>query len=289
MDYYDGIQLIVDITHKSHFYGQFNGRMKSMADKLAYEICKAAGVADAKTWIKFIKDVKEAPDTFYCEPVSTTAPPASPIKPTTGQAPDSGILPPLTDGNKNQLKVFTPGTDVDLKSETLDENPLKEYPAIIRRIIHEYAAMFQERSKLHAVMAEMDPSNAPAVMERRSELFDLIKGLSVRLEQFYQAKSKFEIDGTLPLESELFPVEDNSPGPDINTLDEVELKKRKKNLQNSNSKDQSLLDYQSKDHGQTKNPMPAGPKRIKIEYRLVQRAKLIEEIDTALLKYVVKN
>lgn len=278
MDYNEGIALLVEITHREYYFNQFTGSMRSMALKLAYEICKAAGVADVRTWKKFIQDAKDAPE-----------PEVGEISPHVGEAPDSGKLPALTDENKNQSKEFIPNQEVDTKEASLDENPLKEYPSIIRRVMYEYTSMFQERSKLHTVMVEMDSSNAPAVMVKRAELFDLIKAMSVRLEQFHQAKDKFETDGTLPVEKELFPPEEIPEEADINLLDEESLKKRKKNLQNSNSKDQSFLDYQSSQHGATKNPMPAGPKRVKIEYRMKQRVKLMEEIDTALLKYVIKE
>lgn len=67
-------------------------------------------------------------------------------------------------------------------------------------------------------------------------------------------------------------------------MDEIALKKQKKNLQSSNSKDQSILDYQSKSQKSVKSPMPKGPKRIKIEMRIVERKKLIEDIEMMLLR-----
>ena len=279
MEYYEGLEILVSLTAKPQLRGQFNGGMKHMSGKLAYEICKAAKVADIRTWKKFIQDVRDeaaAGINFF------------PISPQ-GNIPDTSRLPEITAENKNQMKVFIPASVPDTKEATLEENPLKDYPPIVRRLMYEYASMFQERSKLHAIMTEMDSSNAPAVMEKRLELFDLIKALSIKLEQFYLAKNKFELDGTLPIEQELFPVEEQKQEEDISQLDEESLKNRKKNLQNANSKDQSILDYQSAKHGPTKNPMPKGPKRVKIEFRMKQRIKQIEEIDNALLKYVIEQ
>ena len=94
----------------------------------------------------------------------------------------------------------------------------------------------------------------------------------------------------IPEESEVFPpAENEETEPDITSLDETELKKQKKNLQSSNSKDQTILDYQSKERTEMKTPMPNGPKRVKIEMRINDRNKKIVEIETLLLKYAGKE
>jgi len=46
MKYTSGVDLLVEITRKQTFYKLFTGKDKSLADKLAYEICKAAMLAD---------------------------------------------------------------------------------------------------------------------------------------------------------------------------------------------------------------------------------------------------
>jgi len=278
MDYNEGISLLVEITRKQLYFNQFTGSSRSMSGKLAYELCKTSGAADLLNWKQFIQDVKNEPVVEFGS-----------LFPQTGEAPASGKLPVLTEENKHLLKEFIPAKEVDPKSELLVENPRTDYPPIIRRIIHEYASMFQERSKMHTVMADMPESNADSITLKRAEIFDVVKSISARLEQLYEAKEQFEKSGELPNEMELFPPDHQPEEEDITKLDEENLKKRKKNLQNSNSKDQSFLDYQSAAHGSEKNPMPAGPKRKKIEYRMKQRSKQMEEIDNALLKYVIKE
>jgi len=57
----------------------------------------------------------------------------------------------------------------------------------------------------------------------------------------------------------------------------------KKNLQTLNSKDQSMLDFQSPNHTGQKMPLPNGPKRSKLETRIRDRIKLIEEIEIQIL------
>ena len=276
MDYNKGVELLVEISGKKQFISQFNGSSRSLVPKLAYEICKASGLADVRTWKQFIDLVKHQsnPDQVLLPDPNHSDP-----------APKRGIALHLWEAMSSQEEGYTS----DATQESLSESPAKQYPPVMRRVIHEYAAAFQERSKLHSVMAEMPESNTDSVCAARAELFDVIKSLSARLEQFYEAKTLFETEGTLPDPEQLFPSQPTQLQEDYNSLDQEELKKRKKYLQNGNSKDQSLLDYQAKEHGLVLRPMPQGPKRLKIEYRMRQRVQQILQIDQAQLKYVIKE
>jgi len=57
MDYAEGIGLLVELTQKQKYSDQFTGREKSMSGKLAYEICKAAKLADHISWKDFIRKI----------------------------------------------------------------------------------------------------------------------------------------------------------------------------------------------------------------------------------------
>ena len=277
MDYTEGVDLLVKITRKQTFYNLFTGKDIAFADKLAYEICKAALLADHVTWKDFIRDVQNGKFEIENQPTDF-----SNVK-----------IPDHIPGIENNPKICAPdsaetiGTTETIETaETIETKLLSEYPTII----HEYAALFQERSKLHTVMVEMPESNAESVCAKRAELFDLIKSISARLEILYFAKMEFDEKGIIPEESSVFPpVGKEDAEPDITTLDETSLKKQKKNLQSSNSKDQTMLEYQSKERTEVKTPMPNGPKRAKIEMRIQERNKKIEEIETLLLKYVGKE
>jgi len=281
MNYSEGVDLLVEITRKQTFYNLFTGKDIALADKLAYEICKAALLADHVTWKDFICEVQNG--NFETENQATDF---SNVK-----------MPGLIPNNENNPKTYAADSAETIETketlettETIKTKPLSEYPTIIRRIIHEYAALFQERSKLHSVMVEMPESNAESVCAKRAELFDLIKSISVRLEILYFAKREFEEKGILPEESSVFPpVGKEEAESDITLLDEATLKKQKKNLQSSNSKDQTMLEYQSKERTEIKTPMPNGPKRAKIEMRIQERNKKIEEIEILLLKYAGKE
>ena len=281
MDYAEGIGLLVELTNKQMISDQFNGREKSMADKLAYEICKAAKLADHVSWKDFIRKVKEE---NRIETVCKTEDLLTDFL--------NNKLPKLIPGKENKPKVsdLYSANTIETKetTETLETKPLTQYPSVIRRIIHEYARLFQERSKLHTVMTGMPGSNADSVCAKRAELFDLIKSISARLEILYETKKAFDEKGIIPEESFVFPPdgkkEAKEAGPDMTSLDEASLKKYKKNLQGGNSKDQIILDYQSRERAEIKKPMPSGPKRAKLEKRISERNKKIEEIETLLLK-----
>jgi hypothetical protein len=282
MDFNSGLSLLVEMTNKQIYYNLFSGKELALADKLAYEICKAALLANHITWKDFIQKVKEG------EGIEFTG--------KTEELPDGFpefTFPRMLPGAENKPKIGEPDssttTETTETAETIATKPLAEYPPVIRRIIHEYAALFQERSKLHSVMTGMPESNAESVCAKRKELFDLIKSISARLEILYSAKKEFDEKGIIPQENEVFPVETEEAEADIATLDEATLKKQKKNLQSGNSKDQTILDYQLKERTGVKTPMPDGPKRVKIEMRISDRNKKIVEIDTLLLKYAGKE
>ena len=283
MDYNAGLNLLVELTHKQTFFNLFSGKDKALADKLAYEICKAAMLANYITWKDFIQKVKEEEGNKIVGKTEELPNDLPDVK-----------LPKVMPGEENKLKISEPNSanrDETIEtSETLETKSFTEYPPVVRRIIHEYAALFQERSKLHSVMTGMPESNAESVCAKRAELFDLIKSISARLEILYSAKKEFDEKGIIPEESEIFPPAKNEePEPDTASLDEAALKKQKKNLQSSNSKDQTILDYQSKERTEVKTPMPNGPKRLKIEMRINDRNKKIVEIETLLLKYAGKE
>ncbi len=269
MNYTIGVDLLVELTRKQSFYNLFTGKNKSLPDKLAYEICKAAMLANHVTWKDFIQKVKMENATEISAKTEIEE-----YKPM--------VLDAEFTKTENNSSVE--------ESEFLETKPLTQYPSIIRRIIHEYAALFQERSKLHSVMTDMPESNAESVCAKRAEIFDLIKSISARLEILFEAKKAFDEKGIIPEESKVFPpVGKEVAEPDITSLDEATLKKQKKNLQSSNSKDQTMLEYQSKERTEVKTPMPNGPKRAKIEMRIRERNKQIEEIESLLLKYAGKE
>jgi hypothetical protein len=165
--------------------------------------------------------------------------------------------------------------------ETMEVREIAEYPAALRRIISEYAELFQERSKMHRILTEMPEGNSQALKTKRAEIFDIIKSLSARLEFLYAIRQQFDVKGEIPSEDEIWP----APKEEVKTElpdDPEQLRKMKKNQQSTNTKDQNMLDYQSEKKGEAEKPMPSGPKRMKLENRIKARLKFIQEIDIKL-------
>jgi hypothetical protein len=291
MNYNDGINLLVELVKKVDI-SMYIGRERSMASKLAYEICKAAKVADHVTWKDFIRNVMESP-LIVKLPVEGE----DELNELTNDG--SGTkLPEAVAGEEGKLRICEAdgeameGRNFSEVKETIASKPLEEYPLVMRRVIMEYAEMFQERSQLHTVMGRLPESNTESVCAKRAELFNLIKSISDRLELLFVTQEAFAKEGIIPVESELFrpaaePVAEVTA--DTTLMDEDSLKKQKKNLQSGNSKDQTILEYQSNDRTEVKKPMPNGPKRTRIELRIADRNKRIEEIEVLLLKYVGKE
>ena len=271
MNYNEGVALLVKITGQNHF-NSLMGKEKAHPMKPAYELCKAIGYG-LPDWKQFIADTKD-------EPI---------MEPELHQIGDK--LPELVESAREFGKTLIavadhspvlPVAPVADPNESIATKPLTEYPAVIRRVIHEYAQLFQERSKLHAEMAGMPESNADSVCVKRAEIFDVIKALSERIEFLFTTKEAFDKTGIVPDEKEVFPPAVKKEEP--LSLDEAAIKKQIKNLQSGNSKDLTILDYQAKSRQPEKNPMPAGTKRKKIEMRMADRNKEIAKLEEQLLK-----
>ncbi len=238
-NYDDGAALYIRIGRNESLKKLFPGKRHRYAHKLMYELCKTANI----NW-----SLLDGAGTKKKQAEKTTV------------------------GNPNQ------GHANSSADESTHLAAVGGSPRQIRRVVLEYAELFQERSKTHRLMVGLGESNAEAVKARRKEMFDLVKACSARLEQLYAVRQAYEKNGELPNEEELWPkpkVKAEATLPD----DQNDLKKMKKNLQTSNAKDQIQLDYQTKTKQDKANPMPTGPKRMKLENRIKARAKKIEEID----------
>ncbi len=250
MDYSAGAKLLYDISTNKIQAGPFLAKKGPSLGKLKVQLLKVSKLADFHNMNEVFQAIL------------------------------SGIYPGLKETSETIATSETIETiEPSETTETITSKPLSEYPSIVRRIINDYAELFQERSKLHTTMVNMPESNADSICIKRAELFDTIKSISSRLEELYSAKIEFENTGILPDETELYPVPIETP-----SMEKEDIKKHKKNLQSSNSKDQTILDYQSKERKDVKTPMPNGPKRIRIEMRINDRKKQIEEIEMQLLR-----
>lgn len=287
-----GLYLLAEIGKNKQLPRLMAGNEKRYAGKLFYELCKAAGYTmqeyhELKDELQNIVEqlALESGDGNPPEGGVTTAetsagdPPAgdaSTEKATTDDQSSGDMAstdPPVVDPPIIEVpKVGAPATD--------------QLPESVEKVIREHADLFKLRAQLHEQMAGLPESNDDETVKKRRNLSDSIALISPRIDLMFAAKEAFYNEGKLPDISVLFPepAQDPPAGPEDNLpADAAGLKKMKKNLQTANTKDQNQLEYQEAKKGTKPNPMPAGPKRIRIEKRITERNRQIEKIDLALL------
>jgi hypothetical protein len=256
-NYNDGVSIYSQFGKNNFLRKDFSGKQHRYASKIIYELCKSVGLDYAQLQSeKFIPVLQETqidklPSNALC----------------------SGRIAPIS----------TPVPDlVEGMPESMSATNISEYPAIIRRIITEYAETFQQRSQTHRILTEMPQGNSQALKTKRAEIFDLVKAFTIRLEYLFNVRQQFEKDGTYPNEEDVWPAPKELPETTMSE-DPEELRKMKKNQQTANTKDQNMLDFQTMVKGSEKKTMPAGPKRTRIENRIKGRLKFIQEIDLKLV------
>ena len=276
MNYNDGISLLIELTNKQSYSAMFMGREPTMKNKLPYEICKASQLADFTNWKVFIQKIKNA------SPSATTQF-ISPQEKKLAQHYSRSF-----DASKVELSVSIPNSPEEID----DSKNAEAYPPVIQRVILETASLFQKRRALHLQMCHLPENNSTSVILLRADLFASIKSISERLKVLYDARQSFTEKNIIPDERELFEsvaIPEKNLKSKVQKLDAIstlgasDLKKMKKNLQTLNSKDQSMLDFQSPNHTGQKMPLQNGPKRSKLETRISERIKLIEEIEIQIL------
>lgn len=259
-NYDQGVALYSQFGKNNFLKKDFPGKQHKHATKIIYELCKSVGLDYAQLQRdKLIPELEEKP-----------------IKKLPSTASRSGSIASI---NATVPGFLVSGLVEDV--EGMEDTNIVEYPPFLRRIIAEYAELFQERSKMHRIMTEMPEGNSQTLKTKRAEIFDIIKSLSARLEFLYAIRQQFELNGEILPEDEIWPTPKPEAKPELPD-DPEQLRKMKKNQQSANSKDQNLLDYQSSIKSETKKPMPAGPKRMRTENRMKARLKLIQEIDLKL-------
>ena len=170
----------------------------------------------------------------------------------------------------------------DLVSDNTEEVP-DQYPKVIRRLKYEYSNLYTERSILHKEMREIPELNTLKNTFARADKLKAIKALSGKMEHLYGFLEDFEKSGVVPMEETIWPASTVPIIPELPKSIE-ELKKMKKNLQTDNTKDRNRLLYQQRTQGEKEQPIPAGPKRTKIELRIRKKEQEIIAIDNQILQ-----
>jgi hypothetical protein len=250
-DYAEGVDLLHEVSKKAKVIGKLSkGESKTRREKLAYELSKFVGL-------------KTIPAPNF----------AKKSKPSNGKS----VNGPQKD-SKYEARFNLIGKD-----ETIDD-----YPEEIKKVINEYSSLYMQRSKNHKKLTDLGDSNDAEVIEKRKVLGEKIKSQSDRMEMLHEVFSGFKKDGSI-LVNMLSAKQKNAGSGGGNAAGNEsidELKKLKKNLQASLAKDRNQLKYQNK----TKpadgkdNPMPDGPKRIRLEKRVKSKEKEVIDLDTRIAK-----
>jgi len=270
MNYQEGISLVIKLSGRQGLLSQFAGKENKLKDKLAYELCKVASLANHTNWRLFIENVdfygsEDFDQQFKSNPIRLT--------PKRSREIETTFCEKLNEEGENEFdeKVIYPG----LKDE---------YPVIIHRIMNDMSELYQQRSLLHAKMVSMDDSNKRILVKERVKLLDQIKQISERFIFLYQAKQNYLLDRKIPEERVIYPEESTQKEDSlVFQKNVIELKKQKKNLQTSNSKDQKKLDLIDKANLNQFGKTIVSAKGILIELRIRERIKMIEDIDYQLV------
>ena len=226
-------------------------KFKPAISKLYYELPKAVGL----NWLK----MPALPEGAATEPEQKKPP----------------VIIPTLSGNivleNNSDKKHIP---------IISDKPLDDYPKVIRRLKYEYSTLYKQRSISHKKMVGIAEANSQHNITARADLFTEIKAISTKMDYLYAFIGEYEKNGTIPLEEVVWP-----PEPEKEKLpDDVdELRKKKKNLQWSVSRDKNRLLYQQRTKGKNKKPMPEGPKRKGYELKIKKREKQILEISNKIV------
>ncbi len=270
MNYNDGVSMVIKFSGRQGLLRQFAGKENKLKDKLTYELCKVAGLANHTNWKLLIENIdyygSEDFDLRLKSILTRVAPKRS-------READTEFQVTLNEEGENEFdeKIIYPG----LKDE---------YPVIIHRIMNDMAELYQQRSLLHGKMVSMDDSNKRNLVKERVKLLDQIKQISDRFIFLYEAKQKFLLDRKIPEENIIYPEESTKKEDSlVFQKNVVELKKQKKNLQTSNSKDQTKLGLIEKANLNQIGKTPVSAKGILIELRIRERIKMIEDIDYQLV------
>lgn len=179
---------------------------------------------------------------------------------------------------KTNIETGTSESEMQIYELKILGKQLDQYPKIIRQIKYEYAEKYKQRSILHQQMRGVAPENTVENCKIRAGLLLAIKNLSGEMDFLHEFINEYVKTGKLPKEETVWPSAKEEKPAEL-PADIEELRKLKKNLQTSNSKDRNSILYQQKTKLEKERPMPAGPKRKRIEMRIAEREKEILKID----------
>jgi hypothetical protein len=179
---------------------------------------------------------------------------------------------------------------------TQDEN-LEFYPGLIKSCITQFRDLYTQRSKMHNQLKKIGEGNSKKETGERAVIMAKIEAASRRMDELWEYIDAYKKNGYLPSEESVnagkldlttvkakAQVEDTEKSNFVLASDVASLTKQSDGWRTKIVKAKNRLKYQTETRQEKQNPMPEGPKRIKLERRI---ERLIQEkliIDTALAK-----
>ena len=196
-------------------------------------------------------------------------------------------------------KDILPGdctTDEDLTRSVEIMSGSDEYPELIKKLILQLSEGYKLRSSLHVALKEVGEGADEESNLKRAAVVTQIDNLSKRIatlgEFFEKFKKQEEFDSNelellLNTPVDLFAKDSSDEEPEkefVLAEGKENLKKQVSNWRGKITKAKNQLLYQNDKKQDKENPMPEGPKRIKIENRLAKMEPELLLIETALAK-----
>lgn len=170
---------------------------------------------------------------------------------------------------------------VGAKVPLISDQPIGQYPKVIRRIKHEYSELYKARGISHKNMVAVPELNTTENNKLRAEYLQQIKDAAIRMDFLYLHLKEYEDKNIIPAEETIWLKE---PAIDALSMDAPTLSKRRLILLNANYKDNNQLRFQQIKKADKENPLPEGPKREKIKLRMQKRLEEVNRIEIQLIE-----
>lgn len=161
-----------------------------------------------------------------------------------------------------------------------------EYPNEVKAVLLSYNESYIKRSLLHKELKELGDENTDEIVAKRKEISDNIETLSQQQEVLHNMFKEYIKTGVLPTLTKNEDKEDNKDKnetqTDYNALPLEDLNKMKESNRVQLARVSNQLEYQSLTKAKKPNPMPASPRRIKLEKKLAKLTAVKDSIEMAI-------
>ncbi len=185
------------------------------------------------------------------------------------------------------------GLSIDDMADKLEKQEAQA-PENAKKLIIMYAKFYRKREKAHREMQEVPETNSDENIETRRKCSEIIDSCTTMLEKIYPLVQSYLEQKKIPSDEELSAVaeepekkdeeKDETDEDDLDTLTKEELQKRLKSAKTKILRKKNLLEFQQETKGDTPNPLPDCPKRVKYETEIAKLEKEVEALQYAIAR-----